>query len=85
MVEGLTSLMGMPSAGDLVIYGEDAAARAVSFLVEHGAHAGPSTSEMQTFIIGPGGASLPKGVEHPVRLYEYFMEYQGPWPADGGT
>jgi hypothetical protein len=85
VVEGLGSLMGMPSAGDLVIYGEDAAAGAVSFLVEHGAHAGPSTSEMQTFIIGPGGASLPKGVEHPVRLYDYFMEYQGPWRADGRT
>jgi hypothetical protein len=60
-------------------------ARADARRLEYGARAGPSRSEMQIFIAGPAGASLPKGIEHPVRLYEYFMEYQGPWSADGGT
>jgi hypothetical protein len=75
VVEGVAALMKMPSAGDLVIYGGDGAAGTVSFLSEHGAHAGPSASEMQTFIIGPAGASLPSGVSHPVQLYDYFSRY----------
>ena len=63
--------MRMPSAGDLVIYGDD-----VSFICERGTHAGPSATEMQTFIIGPPGARLPRGVNHPAQLYDYFMRYQ---------
>jgi hypothetical protein len=76
VVEGLTALMSMPSAGDLVIYGEDATGGTVSFLVEHGAHAGPSAAEMRTFIIGPPDVNLPAGVVHPAQLYDYFMRYQ---------
>jgi hypothetical protein len=75
VVEGLAGLMRMPSAGDLVIYGGDDAGT-VSFLSEHGAHAGPSAAEMQTFIIGAGDVTLPTGVEHPVQLYDYFMRYR---------
>jgi hypothetical protein len=76
VVEGLAALMRMPSAGDLVIYGGDAATGTVSFICEHGAHAGPSAEEMQTFIIGPRGVRLPRGVTHPAQLYGYFMRYQ---------
>jgi hypothetical protein len=70
VVEAVDGLMRMPSAGDFVIYGAN-----VSFIREHGAHAGASTDEMQTFIIGPP-AMTPAGVTHPAQLYSHFLRYQ---------
>jgi hypothetical protein len=83
VVHAIAGLMRMPSAGDLVIYGDD-----VSFIREHGMHAGPSASEMNTFIIGPQAARPPRGVTHPAQLYDYFMRYQPeyvPKLGGGGT
>jgi hypothetical protein len=76
VMAGLNDLMAMPSAGDLVLYGIDAAEGDVSFIAETGAHAGPSHDELHTFIIGPVGAALPESVQHPIELYAYFMMYQ---------
>jgi Type I phosphodiesterase / nucleotide pyrophosphatase len=83
VVSGIGDLMAMPSAGDLVLYGIDAAEGNVSFIAEIGAHAGPSHDELHTFIIGAAQAPLPESIEHPVQLYPYFMGYQdgGPTPA----
>jgi hypothetical protein len=73
---GIADLMAMPSAGDLVLYGIDAAQGNVSYIAETGAHAGPSQDELHTFIIGPASAPLPESIEHPIELYPYFMTYQ---------
>jgi hypothetical protein len=73
VVQAIEGLMRMPSAGDLVIYGDE-----VSFISERGTHAGPSAAEMQTFIIGPRHARPPRGVTHPAQLYGYFLRYQRP-------
>jgi hypothetical protein len=79
VLTGLTELMAMPSAGDLVLYGIGAPAGNVSFLPERGAHAGPSTAELQTFILHPPGVSLPReAITHPVQLYRHFVEYREP-------
>jgi Type I phosphodiesterase / nucleotide pyrophosphatase len=79
VLQGLRELMAMPSAGDLVLYGIDAAAGHVSFNPEHGAHAGPSEQELHTFILHPPGVALPKEpLNHPVQLYPHFTAY-----ADG--
>jgi hypothetical protein len=78
VVDGIADLMRMPSAGDLVIYGTDAADGTVSFIPEHGAHAGPSAREMQTFIIRPERITLPASITHPVQLYDHFIRYQMP-------
>jgi hypothetical protein len=75
VVEGIDNLMNMQSAGDLVIYGADAPNGYVSFLREHGAHAGPGTTEMHTFIVHPGNAILPSSISHPVQLYDHFIRY----------
>jgi hypothetical protein len=77
VVEGIADLMRMPSAGDLVIYGTDAPDGTVSFIPEHGAHAGPGAAEMQTFIIRPRHVVLPHGITHPVQLYAHFIRYAG--------
>ena len=66
----------MPSAGDLVIYGNGAAEGDVSFIPEHGAHAGPSAEEMNTFLLGPSEMTLPGTITHPSQLYAHFMQYQ---------
>jgi hypothetical protein len=76
VAEGIRDLMAMPSAGDLVIYGTAAPGGDVSFIAEIGAHAGPSSDEMQTFIIHPRGAAVPPSITHPSQLYPYFMRYQ---------
>ena len=76
VVEGIENLMKMRSAGDLVIYGTDSPDGYVSFIREHGAHAGPGASEMHTFIICPGNVTLPLPISHPVQLYDHFIRYQ---------
>ena len=77
VAQGIADLMRMPSAGDLVIYGIDAAAPGhVSFIPEMGAHAGPSPTEMHTFIVGPAKVKLPLPISHPVQLYDHFIRYQ---------
>jgi hypothetical protein len=76
VVEGIENLMKMRSAGDLVIYGTDSPDGDVSFIREHGAHAGPGASEMHTFIVGPTKVTLPSPISHPVQLYEHFIRYQ---------
>jgi hypothetical protein len=75
VVQAIADLMAMPSAGDLVIYGTDAPNGHVSFIPEHGAHAGASADEMQTFIVRPAGVTLPSPITHPVQLYDHFMRY----------
>jgi hypothetical protein len=76
VVQGIADLMAMPSAGDLVIYGTGAPKGSVSFMPEHGAHAGTSADEMQTFIVRPAGVTLPSPITHPVQLYDHFICYQ---------
>lgn len=76
VVEGILQLMTMPSAGDLVIYGIDAPDGDVSFIPEHGGHAGPSADEMHTFIIRPRHVTLPSEITHPIQLYEHFRSYR---------
>ncbi len=72
----LSALMAMPSAGDLVLYGTSAAEGDVSFITEPGAHAGPSTEEMQTFIVFPSRVTLSLPIDHPVQLYDHFVRYR---------
>jgi hypothetical protein len=84
VVQGIVGLMQMPSAGDLVIYGTDAPGGTVSFIREHGGHAGPSETEMQTFIVRPAQVSLPAAIIHPVHLYDHFIGYQADMPAVSG-
>jgi hypothetical protein len=76
VVQGIADLMRMPSAGDLVIYGIDAPRGHVSFIPENGTHAGPSSTELHTFIVRPPGVKLPLPINHPVQLYDHFIRYQ---------
>jgi hypothetical protein len=76
VLQGIQDLMGMRTAGDLVIYGHDAPAGNVSYIPEIGAHAGPSYDELHTFIVGPAAMSLPRPLKHPIQLYDVFAKYQ---------
>ncbi len=79
VLKGLRELMAMPSAGDLVLYGIGAPDSNVSFIDERGAHAGPSETEMQTFILHPATVTLPAPLTHPAQLYPHFAAYgEGP-------
>jgi len=74
--EELAELVAMPSAGDLILYGEGAPAGNVSFIDEVGAHAGPAPEELDTFLVSPPGVRLPEPLAHPVDLYRHFLAYQ---------
>jgi hypothetical protein len=76
VVEGIGDLMTMPSAGDLVIYGIDAPQGNVSFVPEIGAHAGPSSDELHTFLIHPPTVTVPSPITHPIQLYPHFARYR---------
>ena len=75
VVAGIRDLMAMASAGDLVIYGNNALEGDISYIPELGSHAGPSAEEMQTFILAPPGTRLPAPITHPVQLYAHFIAY----------
>jgi hypothetical protein len=74
--QGIADLMAMRTAGDLVIYGQDAPNGNVSYVAEIGAHAGPSHDELHTFIVAPSRAPLPTPLRHPIELYDVFVRYQ---------
>jgi hypothetical protein len=76
VASGIRDLMAMPSAGDLVLYGLEAPPGHVSYVAEVGAHAGPTTDEMQTFVVVPPDATLSAPITHPLQLYPYFARYQ---------
>jgi hypothetical protein len=75
VTQGITDLMTMPSAGDLVIYGTGAAEGHVSFIAEMGSHAGPSAEELHTFIVHSASITLPAPIVHPIQLYDHFIRY----------
>jgi hypothetical protein len=77
VLDGVRDLMAMPSAGDLVIYGNDAPEGNISFIPELGAHAGPSPEELHTFIVSPPAARLSGPITHPIQLYDHFIAYGG--------
>jgi Type I phosphodiesterase / nucleotide pyrophosphatase len=81
VLRDLRTLMAMPSAGDLVVYGIDAPEGHVSFIDEVGAHAGPSPEELHTFIVAPSEVREAAAIDLPLRLYELFMRYQSADPA----
>jgi hypothetical protein len=60
----------------LVIYSTGAAGGNVSFIPEHGSHAGPSAEEMNTFIVRPRKIVLAQTITHPAQLYDHFLRYQ---------
>jgi hypothetical protein len=78
VLEGIGDLMAMRTAGDLVIYGNDATDGNVSYIPEIGAHAGPSEDELHTFIVAPVEVELPSPLRHPLQLYDVFVRYQRP-------
>ena len=73
---GVRDLMGMRCAGDLVLYGTDTPQGHVSYIAEIGAHAGPSSDEMHTFLVTPPGVEVAAPVTHPLELYPLFVAYQ---------
>jgi hypothetical protein len=81
VLRDLASLMSMPSAGDLVVYGIDAPEGHVSYIDEVGAHAGPSLEELHTFIVSPPAAGVLPSIDHPLQLYDLFIRYQPATPS----
>jgi hypothetical protein len=77
VVQGLQDLLGMPSAGDIMLFGQYAEAGCVSFLGERGSHAGPSEEELYGFVLAPPGVTFDfESVSRPRDLYPLFAGYR---------
>jgi hypothetical protein len=75
----LESLLEMPSAGDVVLYGHYAPAGCVSFLGERGSHAGPSEEELYGVALAPPHVTFDfAAVCGPRELYPLFAGYREP-------
>jgi hypothetical protein len=84
LVRDLTALMGMGSAGDLVVYGTDAPEGHVTYIDEAGSHAGPSPEELSAFLVAPSEVPVTDPLDHPLQLYDVFIRYRrdvAPAPA----
>jgi type I phosphodiesterase/nucleotide pyrophosphatase len=86
VVQDLQTLLAMPSAGDIIVYGHYAQVGCVSFLGERGSHAGPSESELYGFVLAPPGVRFDfETVTGPRGLYPLFVGYQAvPEPVPEG-
>jgi hypothetical protein len=84
VVQGLETLLAMPSGGDVIVYGHYAAAGCISFLGERGSHAGPSEPELYGFVLAPPAVTFDfEAVTGPRDLYPLFVGYQE--VAEGAT
>lgn len=72
----------MPSAGDLVVYGNGLPGSDVAYAWEFGSHAGISREEVETFVLHPArlGSEL-GGIEHGADLHAFLTGTYGPVPG----
>jgi hypothetical protein len=76
VVRGLEDLLGMPSSGDVILYGHYADAGCVSYLNEVGSHAGPSEAELYAFVAAPARVAFDfRAVMRARDLYPLFAGY----------
>ncbi|MEW6731803.1 MAG: alkaline phosphatase family protein [Acidobacteriota bacterium] len=82
LMRAISELMNMPSAGDLIIYGNygnGSGQGTISYLGERGSHAGLSTDELFAFIIYPRKVEFAfERVTRPNELYQFFSQYLTP-------
>lgn len=77
VVQGLETLLAMPSAGDVVVYGHYTPHGCVNFLGERGSHAGPTEAELYGFVMAPPHVEFDfEAVTGPTELYRLFIRYQ---------
>ncbi len=77
-LDAIADLLAMPSAGDLVAYGNAMTDHDVAFSWEFGSHGGLAHDEVDTFVIHPKRVPFDFGtVEHASDLYRFFTDYYG--------
>lgn len=78
----VSAVVGLPSAGDLVVYGNGLSGADVAFAWEFGSHAGVARDEVETFVVHP--KALPYDftrVSHGADLHDFLADHYG---APGG-
>lgn len=76
LMQALIDLMSMPSAGDLIIYGNGSGQGTISYLGERGSHAGLSADELFAFVIYPKNVDFAfERVTRPRDFYNFFSRY----------
>ena len=81
LVAYLRRVVAMPSAGDLVLYGNEAG-RTIAFSWEFGSHGGIAADELDCFAIHPPEVELDfSSIRLPEQLHTWFVRYRPPLPA----
>jgi hypothetical protein len=78
----LERVISMPSAGDLVLYGNAGPGRTIAFSWEFGSHGGIAADEIESFVVAPRDAAFDfRDVTLPEQLHQWFVRYRPPLPA----
>jgi hypothetical protein len=87
----VSAVVGLPSAGDLVVYGNGLPSRDVAFSWEFGSHAGVASDEVETFVLHPKAIAYDfTQVAHGADLHDFLIDQYGvpgvapPRPAASG-
>jgi hypothetical protein len=76
LMRAIAELVDMPSAGDLIIYGNGNGQGTISYLGERGSHAGFTSDELFAFIIYPKHIDFAfERITRPRDLYQFFIQY----------
>lgn len=78
----VSTVAQMPSAGDLIVYGNALPGSDVAYAWEFGSHAGVAREEVETFVLHPAriGADLSR-VEHGADLHDFLVTTYGRRPG----
>ncbi len=71
------TMLAMPSAGDLLVFGAGVPGGDVAYSWEFGSHGGLGRGDVETFFIHPARVRFERRVEGPLDLYRFFTERYG--------
>lgn len=71
------TMLAMPSAGDLLVFGAGVPGGDVAFSWEFGSHGGIGRGDVETFFVHPAAVPFERRIEGPLDLHRFFTERYG--------
>jgi hypothetical protein len=71
------TMLAMPSAGDLLVFGAGVPGGDVAYSWEFGSHGGLGRGDVETFFVHPAAVPFERRVEGPLDLHRFFTERYG--------
>lgn len=71
------TMLAMPSAGDLLVFGAGVPGGDVAYSWEFGSHGGLGRGDVETFVVHPAAVPFERHIEGPLDLHRFFTERYG--------